>query len=316
VVKKIIKRIQAREHLEFSGFAIDTSEKLKDLSNIPSANKVLIGKSMVKGHGTGRDVSLGKKIVTEELGLVMNKLSKAVKEKPWVIILITGLGGGTGTGGFPTVAKKVKDTYKCKTLGLFVLPSAGEGRVYTKNAFKNLDKLFSSVDGSIIIDNNVLTDKGDDILSARKSVNQIVLGFFRLINEAFIERFFGFHSTISYYKVESDHISVKEAIEKMMRDHLFLKFDMKKSEEMLLVARGNLEYLYGHDFALGWAKNKFGLELEFEFFDEVGSRSLEAGLLIRETKDLNGRFDEIREVVSKKDSSELDDLFKDIHSIF
>jgi cell division GTPase FtsZ len=316
VVKRIIHRFQPKDHFEFSGIAIDTSEKVKSLSNIPAKNIALIGKSRVKGHGTGVHVSLGKKIVNEELGIGMNKLAKIIKEKPWVIILIGGLGGGTGTGGLPIVAKKIKETYKCKTLGIFVLPSSGEGRVYLKNAFKNLESILSCVDGSIILDNNVITDKGEDILSAHKLVNQQIQGFFRMIDEGFLERCFMERSTIANFKPSSDHISIKDAIEKMLRDSVFLKFDLEKSSKVLFVARGNLDYLYGHDFALGWAKSKFGVDLDFEFYDETGSRSLEVGLLIIGTKDLNGRFNEMKEVENQKCTSELEDLLKDIQSIF
>jgi cell division GTPase FtsZ len=316
VVKKIIDRIQARNQWEFSGIAIDTSENLKSLSNIPAKNTVLIGKSRVKGHGTGVHVSLGKKIVKEELGLAMNTLSRTVKEKPWLVILIVGLGGGTGTGGLPVVAKKIKDVYKCKTLGLFILPSSGEGKVYVKNAFKNFESVLSSVDCAIILDNNVVTDKGEDILSAQKLVNQQILGFFKMVNEAFIDNNLTDLSTIAYYKSSSEHLSIKDAIEKMLRENLFLKFDISKADRIFFVARGNLEHLYGHDFAQGWAKDKFQTDLKFEFYDEVGARGLEVGLLIVGTKDLNGRFNEIREVESKKQSTELDNLLKDINSIF
>jgi hypothetical protein len=316
VVKKLIDRIQSRTQWGFSGFAVDTSEKLKSLSNIPTKNVVLIGKSRVKGHGSGVDVTLGGKIVSEELGLAINKLGKVIKEKPWLILLFSGLGGGTGTGGLPIFAKKVRETYKCKTIGIFILPSSGEGRVYIKNAFGNLNKLTSSVDGSIILDNNVVTDKGEDILSAHKLVNQQILGFLKMVDEAFFERCFDVQTTIAYFKPTTDHLSVKDAIDTMLRDHLYLKFDIEKSSKIVFVARGNLDYLYGHDFAQGWAKNKFGVELEFEFYDEEGARSIEIGLLVIETKDLNGRLEDITEVVSEKQTSELDDLLKEIHAIF
>jgi cell division GTPase FtsZ len=316
VVKKIIHRFQPKDQLEFLGIAIDTSEKVKSLSNIPAKNIALIGKSRVKGHGTGVHVSLGKKIVTEELGIAMNKLAKIIKEKPWVIILIGGLGGGTGTGGLPIIAKKLKETYKCKTLGIFVLPSSGEGRVYLKNAFENLESILSCVDGSIILDNNIVTDRGEDILSAHKLVNQQIQGFFRMVDEGLLERCFNERSTIANFKPRSDHISIKDAVEKMLRDNVFLKFDLEKSSKILFVARGNLDYLYGHDFAQGWTKSKFKVDMDFEFYDEAGSRSLEVGLLIIGTKDLNGRFNEIKEVENQKCTSELEDLLKDIHSIF
>jgi hypothetical protein len=316
VVKKIIHRIHARSQLEISGIGVDTSEKLKSLKSIPTSNRVLIGKSRVKGHGTGVDVNMGKKIIKEELGLAMNKLRLIVKEKPWLIILVAGLGGGTGTGGIPILAEKIKETHHCKTLGIFVLPSVGEGRVYTKNTLENLDEILSSVDGSIILDNNVLTDRGEDILSAQKLINKQIQGFFRLVDEAFLEKCLNESSTIAYYKPNSQRLAIKVAIETMLREKLLLKFDLNKSKKIIFIGRGNLDTIYGHNFAQGWAKNKFEVDLEFEFFDEAGARGHELGMLIVGTKDLNGRFNEIREVESKKCKSEIEDLLKDIQSIF
>src|SRR3989304_5364738 len=162
VVKKLITRMQSKDQWSFSGIAIDTSDSIKSLSNVPAENTVLIGKSRGKGHGTGVDVALGKKIVTEELSLAMNKFSKAAADKPWAVLLFAGLGGGTGTGGFPIIAKKIKETFNSKTLGIFILPSSGEGRVYVKNSFEAFDSIVSSVDGSIFLDNNGVTDKGED----------------------------------------------------------------------------------------------------------------------------------------------------------
>jgi len=316
VVRRIIDRLQAREQWPFAGIAVDTSEKVRRLSNIPAGNIVLIGKSRVKGHGTGVDVALGRRVVSEELSLAMSSLAKVVSSKPWAVLLFAGLGGGTGTGGLPVLAKRVKKTYRCKTLGVFVLPSSGEGRVYTKNAFENLDKVLSSVDGSILLDNNVLTERGEDIISAHKRINQDLQRFFRMIDEAFFERCFGSISTIAYHKPASERMSVKDVLEGMLRDRVYLKFKVESSEKMVLLARGNLGSLYGHDFAQGWVKSRFGLEMEYEFYDEPGSRGVELGLLIRGAKDLNGRFDEVGRVKSKRKSSELEDLLKDIHSIF
>ncbi len=316
VVKRIIKKIHSRGGWDFEGIAIDTSDNVKGLSSVPGKNIALIGKSRVKGHGTGVDVSLGEKIVTEELALAMNKLGKIVKGKPWLILLFAGLGGGTGTGGIPVISKRIKEAYKCRVLGVFVFPSSGEGRVYVKNAFSHLDEVLSSVDGSILLDNNVVTDRGEDILSAHKQINQQVLDFFKMVDESFFERCLNKQSTIAYLRPGSDRVSVKDAIERMLRETLYLKFDVEKSGGMVFVARGNLEYLYGHDFALGWAREKFGFDVEYLFYDEPGSKSLELGLLITETKDLNGRLEDISEVERKKKTSDLEDLLKDIHSIF
>lgn len=316
VVKKLISRIQTRDQERFAGIAADTSEKIKALSNIPPEHTVMIGKSRVKGHGTGVDVSLGQRIAKEELGLVMNLLRKTVSEKPWAVVIFAGLGGGTGTGAAPLIARKIKDTYRCKTLGVFILPSSGEGRVYQKNAYENLEKVASSVDGSLFFDNNVLTEKGEDILAAHQILNQHIQSFFRLVDEGFLERCFGNWSTAGYCRLDSDHVSVKEVVERILRDHIYLRFNMERIRKMVFIARGDLDALFGHDFAQGWAKNKFGVDLEYQFYGDTGARGVETGLLIVGTKDLNGRFDDIKEVKGAGQASELEALLKDITPIF
>lgn len=316
VVKRIIHKIQSKEELVFTGVAVDTSKNLNRLSNIPIGNVVLIGKSRVKGHGTGADVALGKKIVTEEAALITGTLTKTVIEKPIAVVIFAGLGGGTGTGGVKPLAKKIRSLYKCNIMGVFILPSAGEGRVYSKNAFENLEKCTESVDGSIILDNNVLTEKGEDIYSAQRRMNQELQGFFRLINESFFDRLIGSVSTVAYAKRDSARTSVKDIVEKLLRDNVNLRFNVEKAEKMVVIARGDMGGLFGHDFAQGWAKNKYDLEIEYEFYDEPGSKTIEFGLLVLGTKDLNGRFDDIVAEEKEKQPSELDELLKDIHSIY
>ncbi len=316
VVKRIIHRIQSKEEIVFTGVAVDTSKNITGLSNIPMGNVVLIGKSAVKGHGTGANVALGKRIVTEEVALITGALTKTVSEKPMAVVIFAGLGGGTGTGGLKPLAKKIRSIYNCSVIGVFVLPSAGEGRVYSKNAFENLETCIESVDGSIVLDNNVLTEKGEDIYSAQRRMNQGLQDFFRLVNESFFNRLTGSVSTVAYTKKDSERTSVKDIVEKILREDVNLRFNMGNAEKMVLIARGDLSSLFGHDFAQGWAKNKYNMEIEFEFYDEPGSKTIEFGLLVVGTKDLNGRFDDIAAEEKEKQPSELDELLKDIHSIY
>ncbi|MBI5253300.1 MAG: hypothetical protein HY930_02735, partial [Euryarchaeota archaeon] len=71
LIGSLLSKIYSRENYA-TGVAIDTSDSLRALDSIPAANRVLIGSSRAKGHGTGGDVELGIKIMKEELELAMN----------------------------------------------------------------------------------------------------------------------------------------------------------------------------------------------------------------------------------------------------
>lgn len=318
VVAQIITKISSRGE-NFRGVAVDTSDNITKLNNIPIPNSILIGKSRAKGRGTGVDVELGRKIMSEEAGLVLNTMRKAGFKKPEMLVIFAGLGGGTGTGGISTLVKKTKKVYKVPALGVFILPSKGKGRVYLKNTYLNFQDVISSVDGAIFVDNDVPTKKGEDIPSTYKIVNDSIYNFFMLVmsvEEYLLKNALNKISTIGYAKDKSKDISIKATIERMLRDEIFLKFDPKKCEKMVFIARGDLGALFDQDFARGWVKKKFGYEVEFVFREEPGSRYTEMGLMIIGIKDLSNRFDDVKEEIEEKRRSELDDLLGDIQSIF
>ena len=283
---------------DFTGVASDTSDKLTKLKNIPASNMILIGKSRTKGHGAGLSVELGKKVMTEESELVLNLMHKAGFRKDDLLILFSGIGGGTGTGSVPVIAERIKKGYKAPLLGVFVLPSDLEGKVYTKNAYENLKGVVSSVDGAILLDNQILVSRGEDIISSHKMIDDSIFNFFTLllaVEANILANTFDSLSTIAYAQDNSKDISIKGTIEKMIREGVFLKFDIKDCEKMVFIVKGNLDTLFDQDFARGWIKKKFGCEVEFVFKDEPNSKQTAMGLLIVGIKDLSNRFDELVE---------------------
>lgn len=296
------------------GVAIDTSESITELSNIPQNNMVLIGSSRAKGHGTGGSVEMGRKIMEEELELAMGAVRKANMEKPEMIFLIVGIGGGTGTGGLPILAERIKITYNVPILGIVILPSRTEGALYTKNTYENFDKISKSLDGVILLDNNTLSNRGEDNKKGYTILGKTVFNFLSLVDLGDILRLTeNGISAIGFMRMKAEHVAIKDILERAIRNHLHYDVEGGEFEKFHLIIYGNLSEVYGQSFAKNWAKEKYGVEVDYVFMEEKGSKNLNIGLVITGIKDTIKEF-EIKE--DKKVMSDLDDLLGDIKPLF
>lgn len=318
IVRKFVKKF-SQDH-KFIGMAFDTSSDIFSLSNLPKENRVLIGKSLAKSRGTGADIEIGERVIKEEMPLVMNTLSKLVAEAPEMVVIFAGLGGGTGSSACTEVCRNVKKAYKAKVIGVFVLPSFGEGALYIKNARERIREALSAVDGAILFDNSVLVERGCDIVEARRIINESMYNFFNIINEGMFQRFLGEFSAVGYMRIK-EKASIKEIVEKMLREEVFYKVELSASKKVLLVIKGNLGMCYAHEFARGWMKNKFGIELEYEFFDSPHDPEIAMIISGIREGDVESRLaqqkqeKEEKEKPKEKEAGGIEDLLKDIHSI-
>jgi cell division GTPase FtsZ len=313
LVSSIISKIGGEGYVR--GVAIDTSETITKLNAIPTQNRVLIGSSRAKGHGTGGSVELGKKIMREESELAMNAIRRANIEKPEMFFVIAGLGGGTGTGGLPLLVERIKVTYHVPIIGILILPSRSEGTLYMRNAFKNFDIIKDALDGTIVVDNNVLTTRGEDISTCYKIVNEAVFNFLSVVDPIYILRTTeGKVSTIGFMRAKAERTSFKDILDKMLRDYLYYSIEGKEIEKMYLILYGDLSGVYGQRFAQNWVKENFGVEIDMTLKDDPSSKYLNTGLIITGLKDVAKGF-EIKEEV-KKQPSELEELLGDIKPLF
>ncbi len=298
---------------EIRGVAIDTSETLTKLNSIPTQNRVLIGSSRAKGHGAGGDVELGRKIMQEESELAMNAIRRANIKKPDMFFVIAGMGGGTGTGGLPVLVERLKITYGVPTLGMLILPSKVEGTLYMKNTHQKLDEILGLLDGTLILDNNVLSERGEEIYRTQRIVNEAIFNFLSSIESHEILRIVKEKvGTIGFLRVRGEHTSVKDALDRLLKDNVYMSFE--KAERFDLLVYGNMKNIYGQSFAKEWIKRKFDAELDYVFRDEPNSKYLNIGLIITGLKDITKRFSV--EEVEKKAPSELEDLLGDIKPLF
>lgn len=313
LVGSIISRISSGgSHVR--GVVIDTSDSIAKLNNIPSENRVLIGSSRAKGHGTGGSVDMGGKIMGEELELAMGAVRKANIEKPEMIFLILGIGGGTGTGGVPILAERIKITYNVPLLGVVILPARSEGALYTKNTFENFDRIKDALDGVMVLDSNMLSNRGEDLITSYKILDAVVLNFLSMVNSGDILRLAeNTTSAIGFMRMRAEHVAVKEILDMVIRNHLYYNIDSKEFEKFNLMIYGNMKEVYGQSFAKNWVKEKYGVEVDYIFMDDKGSKYLNIGLIITGLKDVVKGF-EIKE--DKRTMSDLDDLLGDIKPLF
>ena len=128
--------------------AINTDAQ--DLHKSKAKKKIHIGKTLTRGLGTGMNPDLGKQAAEE----TREEIQDAIKGSDMVFITC-GMGGGTGTGAAPVIAKIARDL-GALTVGVVTRPFAFEGQQRLRLAEAGLAELRKAVDASIVIPNDKL----------------------------------------------------------------------------------------------------------------------------------------------------------------
>ena len=140
--------------------AINTDAQ--DLENNNSQIKLQIGKELTKGLGAGADPSTGKKAIEENKDVIAKTLKSAD-----MVFIAAGMGGGTGTGAAPEIAKIAKENGSL-TVGIITKPFKFEGPIRMKRALEGIKELKNSCDTLLVIPNEVLLD----IIDPNTTVNE------------------------------------------------------------------------------------------------------------------------------------------------
>ena len=128
--------------------AVNTDKQA--LVSSSATHKIPIGEKITKGHGAGADPGIGSKAAEESLEEIKNAIVGAD-----MVFVTTGMGGGTGTGGAPVVARVAKES-GILTIGIVTKPFAFEGRKRMELAEKGIENLKQYVDSLVIIPNERL----------------------------------------------------------------------------------------------------------------------------------------------------------------
>ncbi len=152
------------------------------LENSPIPNKIQLGANLTSGLGAGANPDIGEQAAKESIKEIQQMLNTQTK----MIFITAGMGGGTGTGAAPIIAKIAKDM-DILTVGIVTMPFQFEGRMRSKQAQIGIDQLRGNVDSLIVINNNKLREvygnlgfkagfsKADEVLStAARGIAEVI----------------------------------------------------------------------------------------------------------------------------------------------
>jgi cell division protein FtsZ len=128
------------------------------LQNSPLPNKIQLGVSLTEGLGAGANPEIGERSAIESVDEISRMLATNTK----MIFITAGMGGGTGTGAAPVIAKMARDM-GILTVGIVTMPFQFEGKTRNDQAEVGLAKLRKYVDSIIVINNNKLREVYGDL---------------------------------------------------------------------------------------------------------------------------------------------------------
>ena len=115
--------------------------------------KIQLGASLTEGLGAGANPDVGRQSAKESYDDLHTLLSTQTK----MVFITAGMGGGTGTGAAPIIARMAKDL-NVLTVGIVTMPFQFEGKIRLEQAQKGLEELKNNVDSLIVINNNKLRE--------------------------------------------------------------------------------------------------------------------------------------------------------------
>jgi cell division GTPase FtsZ len=157
---------------------------LQGLTHIPDDKRILVGQTEVKGHGVGADNELGAEVIERDLGEIQGALDGVPSHEIDAFLVVAGLGGGTGSGGAPVIAKYLKRIYTEPVYGLGILPGSDEGGIYTLNAARSLQTFVREVDNLLVFDNDAWRQTAESVTEGFEAINEQIVKRFGLLFSA------------------------------------------------------------------------------------------------------------------------------------
>ncbi|MCB0446246.1 MAG: cell division protein FtsZ [Gelidibacter sp.] len=152
------------------------------LQNSGVPNKIQLGVNLTEGLGAGANPDVGEQAAVESLEDIRRMLDTNTK----MVFITAGMGGGTGTGAAPIIAKMAKEL-DILTVGIVTMPFQFEGKTRNEQAQKGIETLRAHVDSLVVINNNKLREvygnlgfkagfsKADEVLStASRGIAEVI----------------------------------------------------------------------------------------------------------------------------------------------
>ena len=128
------------------------------LQNSPVPVKIQLGESLTEGRGAGNDPEKGRASAIENIQDVIRVLEDNTK----MVFITAGMGGGTGTGAAPVIAKTAKEM-GILTVGIVTIPFRFEGKIRVNQAIDGITEMEQYVDSLLIINNEKLREMYGDL---------------------------------------------------------------------------------------------------------------------------------------------------------
>ncbi|SFS57303.1 Cell division GTPase FtsZ [Halostagnicola kamekurae] len=154
---------------------------LHGLEEIPTEHRVLIGQTRVKGHGVGADNELGATVTEEDIDEIQGAIDRVPVHEIDAFLIVAGMGGGTGSGGAPVLAKHLNRIYSEPVYGLGILPATDEGGIYTLNAARSFRTFVREVDNLLVFDNDAWRQTGESVRTGYGEINREIAERFGLL---------------------------------------------------------------------------------------------------------------------------------------
>lgn len=129
----------------------NTDAQALQSSGVP--NKIQLGVNLTEGLGAGANPNVGEQAAVESFEDIQMMLDTNTK----MVFITAGMGGGTGTGAAPIIAKMAKDL-DILTVGIVTMPFQFEGKMRNEQAQIGIEKLRAEVDSLVVINNNKLRE--------------------------------------------------------------------------------------------------------------------------------------------------------------
>ena len=161
---------------------IVTNTDIQALSKSPVPIKIQLGKTLTEGLGSGNQPDRGREAAIENIEDIKDALGFETK----MVFITAGMGGGTGTGGAPVIARAAKEM-GILTVGIVTIPFRYEGRKRIESAIEGIAKMEKHVDALLVINNEKIREiygnlrgsealgKADEVLTvAAKGIAEII----------------------------------------------------------------------------------------------------------------------------------------------
>ena len=165
-------------------FIANTDVQALNVSKIK--NKIQLGKTLTKGLGAGMKPEIGEKAAMEEYDEVKNIFAGYD-----LVFLVAGLGGGTGTGAAPVIAKAIKENNNV-LISIVTQPFKFEGKKRERYALNGINKLKEVVDSLVVIINDKILENLENEKIGQKEA-------FCLVDKMLFKTLNGIINTMLYY---------------------------------------------------------------------------------------------------------------------